>query len=191
MAPMGFSPSMVEGGVFIPGIDEEAQALEFLQQYIQEMEPAIEVQPSDIQYPQEQDPNFRRIYGDDGRPTFIEDDKKDFMLSPQGGIAFNLGEFLNNLPYRKQERRYQGNEIEGLTPYDQRGYGGDQYAPKFYDDYTRPFDRPDTLRDPRNPGGPVTQPDGSYFEYSVPVPGSAQPVLAGGMRQVPPVLRRV
>lgn len=85
---MGFSPSMVETDrVFRPGVDEEARALEFLQQYIKDMEPVIEVQPSDIQYPQEQDPGFRRFYGDDARPTFIDQRKKDFMYSPQGGIA--------------------------------------------------------------------------------------------------------
>lgn len=81
MAPMGFSPSMVEGG------DEDARAFEFLQKYINEMEPAIQIQPSDIQYPQEQDPGFMRVIDEEGNPTFIEQRKYDHMVRPKGGIA--------------------------------------------------------------------------------------------------------
>ena len=85
---MGFSPSMVEADrVFIPGVDEEFRALEFLRQYVKDMEPAIQVQPSDIQYPMEKEPGFMRMYEDDGRPSRIEERKTDFIYSPQGGVA--------------------------------------------------------------------------------------------------------
>ena len=35
-----------------------------------------------------------------------------------------------------QIRRNQDNEIEGMPPYDQRGYEGDPYAPRFFADLT-------------------------------------------------------
>jgi len=97
-----------------------------------------------------------------------------------GTLAFDLGEFLNNLPFMNQIRRNQDNEIEGMPRYDQRGYEGDPYAPRFFDDYSRPLDRPNTLRDPRNPSGPMKSPGGEHFQYSVPMPGPARPVLADG-----------
>ena len=97
-----------------------------------------------------------------------------------GSLAFDLGEFLNNLPFMNQIRRNQGNEIEEMPPYGKRRYEGDPYAPRFFDDYKKPEYRPDTLRDPSNPSGPMRLPGGGYFQYPVPRPGPARPVLADG-----------